>query len=328
MPPTQLIVGPSTVSYTVGNNSYVCGWGAIRELRPSKAVDRFVKGVDSGKQKWSRTVLVNQTHVVVMFKAVVKEGVWVNDPITVYLIVTFFREGGLLTNQNNSNPFDWQNQPSLKFSLEIMGNWSFEAKRNRLHVEFYIGNQFHDDNCGNSYQQVDAQSAKTAVYELFGANNSRTRVSLLEYGYGDGQLQPVQVLPPSLSNGTAQFELVFLPFVASLAYDPSFAILLGLGDSGSGCQDSLLQWILPVAFLAGAAAVILAAIVLGSTPWCRPYVLGPEGHRVHVLRSNMSFSSVNIPELPTTSSASSFSLSSASSPLPMNSPSAPSFIEW
>ena len=62
------------------------------------------------------------------------------------------------------------------------------------------------------------------------------------------------------------------------------AVLLSAGLDND-CRESILVWILPVGFLAGAGMVIIAVSVLGTTPWLAPYILGYEAVRVHKLRN-------------------------------------------
>lgn len=62
------------------------------------------------------------------------------------------------------------------------------------------------------------------------------------------------------------------------------AVLLSAGMDDD-CRESILVWILPVGFLAGAGVVIVVVSILGATPWLAPYILGYEAVRVHKLRN-------------------------------------------
>ena len=145
--------------------------------------------------------------------------------------------------------------------------------------------EFGTDNCGKSTRLLNS-TTESLLYELYAPNNTVTRLELLKYCHIDGDTspQPAFITAPSLSNQTITVNATFPSFKQRLDYDPNMAVLLSAGMDDD-CRESILVWILPVGFLAGAGVIIISISILGTTPWLAPYILGYEAVRVHKLRN-------------------------------------------
>lgn len=275
---TTLIVGNNTLTVDTSSNSthfvYNFSWGSIYETDPE--LPHQVKGIDLSLLKWVRYTFSNDSHVFVSFQAMAAYGEWATHPIYVYFEATFSR----IATDNATH--------SLKTSLIIEGDWQFDKPTNKLHVEMVLSGEFVKDQCGRS-SRIRNSTAESVLYELYAPNNTITFMELLKYCSIDGVKMPqsVDLATPRLLDHSIIVDVVFPSFKMRLDYDPNLAVLLR-GGSNNPCGGSLFEWILPVSFLIAAGIVIVAVIILGTTPWLAPYFLGREGARVHKLRTYVS----------------------------------------
>ena len=272
---TTFIVGNNTLTVDTSSNSsrfiYNFSWGSIYEADP--ALPDPVKGIDLTLLKWARYTFANDSHVFVSFQAIAAYGEWATHPIDIFFEASFSR----IATDNATH--------SLKTSLVIEGDWQFDKPTNKLHVEMVLSGEFVKDQCGRS-SRIRNSTAESVLYELYAPNNTITFLELLKYCSIDGVQMPqsVNLATPRLLGQTVLVDVVFPSFKMRLDYDPNMAVLLSAGRNDS-CNSSLMVWILPASFLIGAGLVILSVMILGSTPWLAPYILGIEGRRVHKLRS-------------------------------------------
>lgn len=284
------MVGSTTVGVNTSSSFYLVSWGALREI--DSTTMQVVKAIDLALVPLLRIVQVNASYVFVRFNGTASYGIWQTHPIGITLVAVYSRFGAI--------NHDLQSPTFLKLSIFLEGLWQFNRSQNTLHIDFSLRGAFESDQCGVSYRTV-SQTKNQSVVELYAPNGTTVRFSFLRYCFIDDSpvLQPMDVENPRISNGSATFELIFPSFVDQLAYDPSFAVLLGDLFSGA-CSNPLLSWILPSAFLIGAAVIIIFVIILGSTPWLRPFVLGSEGLRVYKLRTIVNHQVLEENIVPTT----------------------------
>ena len=248
-------------------------WGSIREVTPSNVT---IKGIDVARTNWTRHILVEPALLTATLFATIYPHDAFDWPFNITLTIFFVRDPEAV----NISEFPTS---SLKLSLEIEGEWGFVAPDNQLHVDFSYLGPFEPNTCGDTIKKKTISSDQIQ-FDIYASNKSTFRINFLRYCYADDVKHSIQVRNPSIHGQLASFLLVYPSFSTSLFYDPSFALLLGFGASGNGCNSSLLSWILPASFLLGALVISLLICFIGTRPFALPFVKGEEGYRIHKLR--------------------------------------------
>lgn len=267
---TSVQLNVSTSNNTL---SFQVGWGAVREVT-SKG--KLVKAVDPVAENWRRTIEQNATTIVVTYSVTETRSPWQDSPIKISLSTVL----GL---HNDS-----ETVATAKFSLSVDGDWKFEQSSNILEADFVVQAALESiQDCGkNQKYQLDSSSVQD-VYHFGSTGSTAVSLGILRSCVADGVQRSTSTLTPVFNdNNTAVNVTIRFPsFNSSLYYDPNFALLLGF--TGSSCNQ-LLTWILPAAFLGGAAVIIVLVIMASYLPIVQPLILGPEGSRIHNLREFVS----------------------------------------
>lgn len=259
---TWEVIGNSTtvrVNATLGNDtsvSFGIDWGSIREMTPQ---GKLIKSVNPVTENWLRSIEKNSTTAVIVFSTVETRPPWQDQPVAIALTVTL----GLQARSKSLT--------NAKFSLSVDGDWKFEDPKNTLDVDLIVRGAFHNmSHCGKTRQFRIHQNSEDTVYR-FGADSSTgTSVSILRNCVADSVTRTVSSGSPVVfdNNTAVNITIRFPSFKSSLYYDPNFALLLGF--TGDWSCDPLLTWILPAAFLGGAALIVLLVILIYRPRRTRP----------------------------------------------------------
>lgn len=257
------------------------GWGTIKEVTPS---GKTIKGVDPINGNWTRVIIANDTTISVEYQSGELIGsVWPDPMLRIVLIteISFIDDG-----QNKSQA------SFIKFSVHITGDWGFAQPDNDLHVDFSVEAPVRTrSKCDtDEHWTVSSDTATSKTYRVFLANDTATSLSFLKHCIiNNGTEQSVKkISDPVLHSGNTGWTttVVFPSFTSSLFYDPSFALLLGY--SNEYC-DPLLAWILPVSFIAGAAALIVLLVALMFFPPTAKLFMGSRSYQIQQVRAEIKF---------------------------------------
>ena len=268
-------------------------WGEMREVDPK--TNRVVKSLHLSKLNWIRTINTSLAVVHAEFTTALhkdKYPFWPGIVLNLTIDIAFVRAGGEYTLNGSENLT--LATPATKFSIGIEGNWNFSKSQNQLHLDWMVESQqklvsdttSSSSSCNNSaVQLIQSDDAYTVSY--FTVNGTKVELSLSSLCALDRLIDPalVKIRTNDIINNTLiNVTLIFPSFRNSLEYDPSLAMLIG-SMSGSGSCSSVLDWILPVSFIAAAIVVCIIFIiaVLYYTPFTILF-LGSEGYRIQMLR--------------------------------------------
>ena len=277
--PTQVIFGEEDTNITVSvqgpDNATVSlnfSWGSIREVDPK--TQQIIKGISVTDRGWIRNIHVTPALLRATFFTTILPDDNFPFPLNITLTTEFIRNPAAL----NASAFDI---PSLKLSLEIIGNWAFASPHHQLHVDSTFVGPFAENECGDSYDKQEIANDQLQ-FDLYGNGSTTLRIAFLQYCLRDTVRSDVTIRDPSVVDQVATFLMIFPSFNSTLFYDPSFALLLGRVDGS--CANSLFTWILPGSFLLGALIISILICFIGSWPFALSFVKGAEGYRIHKLR--------------------------------------------
>ena len=212
---------------------------------------QLIKSVDPVAENWLRLIELNDTTAVITYSTVETRPPWHQDkPVAIALTTALGLQAGETTLAN------------AEFSLSIDGDWKFDDPTNTLDVDLIVRGVFHDfDDCGKTRQYRVQHGSEQDVYHFGSDASTAASVTIVRQCLADSVTREVGTRTPVFfdNNTAVNITMRFPSFNSSLYYDPNFALLLGF--TGSRSCNSLLAWILPASFIAGAAAIILLVIV-------------------------------------------------------------------
>lgn len=254
------------------------GWGVISEVTREGQV---VKSVDPISANWTRVITVNTSTITVEYISTEFVGpMWPDPNLRIQLITQISFNSQQNLSQNDTE--------LIKFSVDITGVWGFSDDSNQLHVEFTVKAPVRQRKTCDVQQswEVASDTPTAETFRVFLANDTATTLTFLKDCILDDEQKRTDISDPSVFSDMSGWTVtvVFPSFLDRMYYDPSFALLLGYSDENC---DPLLSWILPVAFVAGAAVAIFIFVVLIYFPPTSRYLVGARTHHIQNIRNDI-----------------------------------------